>query len=589
MTLHRFREGLTSTPARIFFFLAAMCAVAACGGGGGTSLPLPVSGVPAPASTTASQTVAVSFTIQWPQVTTSSARHRSYLGNGTKSITIAVDNGTAQAFNSPTLTPGSPAPTQTTTVTVMAPVGADTFTVKDYDALAGAGNLLASNGIPFTVVADVANNVPITLNGNLFKFGCAAIAPFVSGTTTLTLVGPAGQVQALPEDADSNIIVAPGTVPTVATLAPATATQAKVVAAPSGGNVFNVNVLLTGTAVSLVASGTNLAGTTVSGTACSITRVEALYVANQGPYFAGTPSLTIYPATATGNVAPIATISGSYTQQNEIQFPTVDSAGDIFLSNQGPMPGTPYGPTTGYVSIYAPATHGNVAPVGTITGFARPEGLAVDSSDDLFTLSEDRIQEFPAASDGVSAPAVATKTIAGSSTGLNSQYGLHLGPTGTIYTAGVNDIVSTGQVLIFAAGSSGNVAPIDVNPPGATAENSSSQSWIDVAPDASGNFFVSAFNNNLDFVEGFAAVTASGTGVPMYVGKGSATSLFSQPLGVYVDIAGNAPTGDIYVGNYGSNTIESFTSPTTLTAGVANTTLAGALTGLNNPFGIFVR
>jgi len=587
---HRLNDGIR-TLGKVLLAGGALVAAASCGGGGSSSPPLAVTPTATPGAKTSS--ASVRFVITWPQKATSSAIHRrrpEYLSNATASITIVVA-GTTTVVNNPNLSPGAgSAGTQSSTVVnVSAPVGADTFLVSDYDAASGAGNLLAQNSIPFTVVIDTANTVSVTLNGNLAKIACAPIGPFVYGTGSFTLVGPAGQIALLPEDADSNIIIAPGNIPKL-TLTSVDTTKATV-APTSTLNEFTVNVLASGVEASLTGAGTNLAGVAVPTTTCSVSRVEALYVANQGPYGAAKPSVTIYPATASGDATPTATLVGSKTNQVQIQFLAVDSAGNLFVSNEGPEPGATFAPTSGFVNVYGPGVgqSGNAAPIATITNLDEPEGVAVDTSNNLYVLSIDRIQIYPASADGVTAAAVPMATITGSNTGLNSDYGLSVGLDGTMYAAGVNDILSQGKIDIFAKGSTGNVAPIIIEPPGsmiASGIPSESQSWLDVAPDSTGKFYTAASNNNLNLVDGYAAQTASGTPTPSLIATGTG---FSQPTGIFVDIFGTTPANSIYVGNYGANSVLYFSSSTILQTGLATSTLSGADTGLNNPYGIYVR
>jgi len=107
-----------------------------------------------------------------------------------------------------------------------------------------------------------------------------------------------------------------------------------------------------------------------------------------------------------------------------------------------------------------------------------------------------------------------------------------------------------------------------------------------VAPDSTGTFYTAASNNNLNLIDGYAAQTASGTPTPSLIATGTG---FVQPTGIFVDIFGATPANSIYVGNYGANSVLYFSSSAILQTGLATTTLSGADTGLNNPYGIYVR
>ena len=546
--------------------VSALFAVTSCGGGGSSGSP----GVPLPKPGGAS-TTSMSVVIHWPAAaaSASSRRHPSYVSPSTKSVSIVVNGSSTTVANNPAFT-GMPA--STSVVNVNAPVGPDTFLVTSFDQLSAAGNILGQVSVPFTVVLDVANTLSVTLNGNLEKIACQAIAPFVTGTTAMTLVGPAGQLALLPEDADGNVIVAPGTIPALA-LTPATPSQATVTST-STPNEFNVNLLVSGTAVTLNGTGSDLNGDAIS-TTCNITRVPALYVANHGVGGAS-PSITIYPASATSASTPTATLAGSNTELTAIQFLAVDPKGNLFVTNQGPLPTATFGPDAGFVSIYSPGTGqvGNQAPIATIPNINTPEGIAFDSNNALHVLSIDRVTTYPSSADGVTAPAAASSTLMGSNTDLFSCYGMFVDTTGIVYTA-CSDVLN-----IFAAGASGNATPAEVESLGATSMSFSSHSWLDVAADSSGNFYAPASNQNLDFVEEFAAGSgANPAATPLPTLSKSVD--YNQPIGDWVDSSNN-----IYVANYGSSTVDIFDSAAAFVAGLPTNTVS---TGINAPYGVTVR
>jgi len=496
------------------------------------------------------------------------------LSNSTASITIAVNSGTPLVVNNPNLAPGTKsAGTQATTVVnVDAPIGDDTFTVDDFDATGGTGNLLAANSIPFDVVIDTANTVPITLNGNLGKIACAPIAPFVSGTApTFTLVGPAGQIALMPEDADGNIIVAPGVVPTL-TLASATS-GAATITSTSTANQYVVNPTTVGTATALTASGTNLAGTAVTST-CTITREEALYVVNHS--IQGTnPAIDIYPASAATSATPIATIAGSRADVNQPQYIAVANTGQVYVSNQGPQPGATYGPTQGYIAIYAPAASGNVAPTGTISGLRQPTGLSFDPKGDLFSTTAYSIDEY--------APPVkpgATRfdylgyglpyTVPDS--GESECYANYVDANSEVYLACSNEIeywaagwtpTTAGTAVEFPEGA-------DVSLVGVTASSTTG---------TPGSIYATLSDNNLNSIAEFQAGASGDTTVPTLI----KSTGFSQPFGLWFD--GTA----FYVTNFGNGTVEIFSSATLFATGVASATLTlpvGPGTGAAAPYGV---
>ena len=109
------------------------------------------------------------------------------------------------------------------------------------------------------------------------------------------------------------------------------------------------------------------------------TDANFIYVANwENSGLAHGNSVTIYPINARGNVAPVRTISGSNTGLYNCIGIAVDS-NYIYVVNEGTV-----GAPLGAVTVYPLAASGNYAPVATIggsnTGFAYPEGIAIDSS-----------------------------------------------------------------------------------------------------------------------------------------------------------------------------------------------------------------
>ena len=97
-----------------------------------------------------------------------------------------------------------------------------------------------------------------------------------------------------------------------------------------------------------------------------------IYVTNAS----GIDSITIYAAGKFGNVAPINIISGAHTGLNSPRGIGVDSDGKIYVSNDG---SDNKGVDT--VTVYAPGSSGDVKPIatvsGSLTGLTKPDGLAV--------------------------------------------------------------------------------------------------------------------------------------------------------------------------------------------------------------------
>jgi sugar lactone lactonase YvrE len=516
----------------------------------------------------ANSATGVQIVVNWPPSYVAAARGRrpAYVSKSTASVAVVVDRQTPVIVDNPAVT-GSPVAQSTVTVTTR--TGRNTFEVSDYASTGGTGALLARATVPFEVRAGQKNVVGMTLNGDLASIACAAIAPFVSGTgSALTQVGPAGKIALLPEDAGGNVIVAPGVIPRLSlSMAGSQGTLKR----SSTDNTFDVTLQATNVAASLAASGKNLSGSAVTA-ACTDTRVPALYVTNHGSE-GENPSVTIYPATASGAATPTATLAGSKTDETQIQFAAVDPQGYLYVTNQGPMPGATYGPQSGYVTIYAPGAGqaGNQAPVAFIRKLDTPEGIAFDASGNLYVLTIDSILEYAPGLAGARAAPI--NTIAGADTNLVSCYGMFVDAGGLVYTA------CSSSINVFAAGASGNATPTEIQLPATGTTTFGSDSWLSVAADASGEIYAPAFNNQEDRVDGFPA-GSSGATTPTFEATG-----FSQPLGIFVDASGN-----YYVANYGNSSIDVFTSESSFELGAtAATSLSGSGTGLNYPYGVYVR
>jgi len=180
-----------------------------------------------------------------------------------------------------------------------------------------------------------------------------------------------------------------------------------------------------------------------------------IYVAD-----AGAASVTVYPPLASlpsqpnyPNVTPSATISGSNTGLSYPQGIAVDStSGNIYVSDE----------TAASVFVYSAGSNGNVAPTATISGsntdLDTPEGIALDSSGNIYMADALAASVFvhpPLGSSSGPLNEAPTATISGSNTGLRYPQGIALDSSRDIYVADN----SANSVLVYPAGSNGNVAP----------------------------------------------------------------------------------------------------------------------------------
>jgi hypothetical protein len=207
-----------------------------------------------------------------------------------------------------------------------------------------------------------------------------------------------------------------------------------------------------------------------------------LYVANSTGGADGQGSVTVYPTSSNGNVAPTATISGNSTSDNTgFNSPSgvaLDSIGNIYVAN---VFGGPDG--AGSITIYPPGSNGNVTPLATIsdnpscapcdkTDLNLPYGVALDSGGNIYVVNSaggadglGSVTVYPALMNSTGTLNEApTDTIAGTSTsditGFNTPSGIALDLAGNIYVT--NEGSENGgvdSITVYQAGSSGNVAP----------------------------------------------------------------------------------------------------------------------------------
>jgi len=207
------------------------------------------------------------------------------------------------------------------------------------------------------------------------------------------------------------------------------------------------------------------------------------------------------------------------------------------------------------VDIYPAVLNGNISPSAVISGsqtqLAQPGGIVVDNAGEIYVavVDSDEIVEFPPGSTGNVSPEV---VISGSQTALSRPTGLALDGGGNLYVGNCASGCGVGSapsaVLEFAAGASGNVAPIrDVSGSNTQLANANA-----VAVDATGNIYASNYLANSIVV--FAS-DANGNVSPIRVIEGSNT-LLDSPEGIAVDSHGlwAGSANEHFLERFGPNT-----------------------------------
>ena len=276
-------------------------------------------------------------------------------------------------------------------------------------------------------------------------------------------------------------------------------------------------------------------------------------------------SVTVYSRTATGNVAPVRTISGAATGLNSPEGVAVDPLNnELFVANDFPANGT--------INVYALAANGNIAPLRTIsglgTGMDTPRGVAIDFVNNelvVAQVSTPAITVYGRTASGNVAP---LRTIVGAATGLT-------GPIGVSVDTVNNEVavanITANAITVYSRTANGNVAPIRTISGAATGLNLPETVAIDPV-----NNELAVTNFGSSSVTVYAR-TASGNVAPLRTISGAATGL-SGVVGIALDGADN----ELVVANVDANTLTVYAR--TASGNVAPLrTIGGAATGLNAP------
>ncbi len=239
-------------------------------------------------------------------------------------------------------------------------------------------------------------------------------------------------------------------------------------------------------------------------------------------------SILFYPAGSKGTVAPSAILSGENTGLARLADLAFDRSGNLYAANRLGGPGL-----SGSVTVYAPGSAGDASPTLTITtadtGIFQPVGVASKRQGNIYVASAASVSDsagdqgpgavsvFPPGSNGAIS---SSARIFGPSTKLNQVQGVTVDAAGKIYV--LNYVPGQGySVVTFAAGSSGDVAPLSSLEVGGFVGG--------FAVDAAGDIYVNLVASGTRYVSLFMyPAGSSGAASPAMVIVGSETGLFTS-------------------------------------------------------------
>jgi sugar lactone lactonase YvrE len=294
-------------------------------------------------------------------------------------------------------------------------------------------------------------------------------------------------------------------------------------------------------------------------------------------YVADASANTIQKITAAGVVTTLAGMkdvagsqdgTGSNARFNQPGGIAVDGSGNVYVADTGNATIRKITPDGVVSTLAGSATRGNQDGVGSAASFRAPNGIAVDSTGNLYVADTYSATIRKITSSGSVSTLAGTAGSRGDADGtgsaarFNNPSGVAIDAAGNLYVADtynetIRKITPSGVVTTLAGsvgisgGNDGTGIYALFNQPGG------------VAVDASGNICVADTGNATirKVTSGGVVITLAGVaGVAGFGDSSSGVALFNQPHGLVADGAGN-----IYVADTGNAAIRKIASDGTVT------------------------
>jgi hypothetical protein len=283
------------------------------------------------------------------------------------------------------------------------------------------------------------------------------------------------------------------------------------------------------TVYSRTASGNTAPVRTISGGATGLSFPNAVVVdlTNDELFVAnGTGAVTVYSRTANGNVAPLRTLGGPATGLiGPIGLALDLTHNELFVADF----------TADTVNVYNRTANGNVAPLRKLTGVPVPRAIALDlTNNELFTANfgfgggsaSASVTVYPRTANGSVPP---LRILSGGATGLSTPVDLALDLThNELFVANLGTNAPPSTVTVYSRTANGNVPPVRTISGGAAAVFSADSLALDLTND---ELFVGNLGNSV----AVHSRTANGNVSPLRVLSGPATGL-SDPDGLALTV-----------------------------------------------------